>query len=82
WDYLDDVLKSFGFRDKWRGWIIGCLDSAMGSVLINGMPTTEFQFYKGLKQRDPLSLFLFILLMESLHISFTIVLDVDLYKGK
>nr|GEU43822.1 reverse transcriptase domain-containing protein [Tanacetum cinerariifolium] len=30
WDYLDDVLKSFDFGDKWRGWIFGCLDSAMG----------------------------------------------------
>ncbi|GJR56432.1 hypothetical protein Tco_1406953 [Tanacetum coccineum] len=32
-DYLDDVLKSFGFGNKWRGWIRGCLNSAMGSIL-------------------------------------------------
>ncbi|GKA50750.1 RNA-directed DNA polymerase, eukaryota [Tanacetum coccineum] len=81
WDYLDDVLKSFGFGDKWRGWIFGCLDSAMGSALINGSPTMEFQFHKGLKQGDPLSQFLFILVIESLHISFNRVLDADLYKG-
>ncbi|GJX26136.1 RNA-directed DNA polymerase, eukaryota [Tanacetum coccineum] len=81
WDYLDNVLKSFGFGDKWRSWIFGCLDSAMGLVLINGSPTSEFQFHKGLKQGDPLSPFLFILVMESLHISFTKVLEAGLYKG-
>ena len=44
WDYLDDVLKSFGFSEKWRSWISCCLVSTMGSVLINGSPTSEFQF--------------------------------------
>ncbi|GJZ52502.1 RNA-directed DNA polymerase, eukaryota [Tanacetum coccineum] len=47
WDYLDDVLKSFGFGDKWRSWISGCPISAMDSVLINGSPTSQFQFQKG-----------------------------------
>ncbi|GJU54845.1 RNA-directed DNA polymerase, eukaryota, reverse transcriptase zinc-binding domain protein [Tanacetum coccineum] len=41
-----------------------------GSVIVNGSPTNEFQFYRGLKQGDPLSHFLFLLIMESLHISF------------
>nr|GEW49178.1 RNA-directed DNA polymerase, eukaryota, reverse transcriptase zinc-binding domain protein [Tanacetum cinerariifolium] len=46
WDYLDDVLKNFGFRDKWRGWIQSCLKSSRGSVIVNGSPTSKFQFYK------------------------------------
>ncbi|GKD57212.1 hypothetical protein Tco_1290599 [Tanacetum coccineum] len=33
WDYLDDVLKSFGFGDKWRGWIRGCLNSSIGITI-------------------------------------------------
>ncbi|GJR41802.1 RNA-directed DNA polymerase, eukaryota [Tanacetum coccineum] len=81
WDYLDEVLLNFGFGSKWRGWINGCLSSSMGSVLVNGSPTTEFKFYKGLKQGDPLSQFLFILVMESLHLAFTNVLNAGIFKG-
>ncbi|GJQ94072.1 gypsy type transposase [Tanacetum coccineum] len=50
WDYLDDVLRKFGFGEKWCGWIQECLRSSWGSVLVNGSPTEEFQFFKGLKQ--------------------------------
>ncbi|GKD36864.1 RNA-directed DNA polymerase, eukaryota [Tanacetum coccineum] len=56
WDFLDDVLKEFGFRCKWRNWIQSCLTSFKGSILVNGCPTNEFQFYKGLKQGNPLSI--------------------------
>nr|GEW68871.1 RNA-directed DNA polymerase, eukaryota [Tanacetum cinerariifolium] len=81
WDFLDDILNKFGFGTKWRGWIQGCLNSAMGSILVNGSPTSEFKFHKGLKQGNPLSPFLFILIMESLHLSFNHILNVGLFKG-
>ncbi|GKA26171.1 RNA-directed DNA polymerase, eukaryota [Tanacetum coccineum] len=81
WDYLDETLKSFGFGLKWRNWISGCLNNAKGSVLVNGNPTKEFQFFKGLKQGDPLSPFLFILVMETLHLSFKRIINVGLYRG-
>nr|GEZ78521.1 RNA-directed DNA polymerase, eukaryota, reverse transcriptase zinc-binding domain protein [Tanacetum cinerariifolium] len=58
-----------------------CLKSSKGSILVNGSTTNEFQFYKELKQGDPLSLFLFILIMESLHLSFQRAVDVGLFKG-
>ncbi|GJT19888.1 RNA-directed DNA polymerase, eukaryota, partial [Tanacetum coccineum] len=56
-------------------------DSVGGSILVNGSPTIEFQFHKGLKQGDPLSSFLFILIMESLHLSFQNVVREGMFKG-
>jgi exonuclease III len=81
WDFLDDVLQSFGFGFKWRSWILGSLSSGMASVLVNGSPTAEFQFHCGLKQGDPLAPYLFILVMESLHLSFSRVVDAGIFKG-
>ncbi|GJS56306.1 RNA-directed DNA polymerase, eukaryota, partial [Tanacetum coccineum] len=81
WDFLDDILKKFGFGEKWCKWIQSCLRSSRGSIIINGSPTKEFQFFKGLKQGDPLSPFLFILIMESLHLSFQRVVDAGMFSG-
>ncbi|GJY73440.1 RNA-directed DNA polymerase, eukaryota [Tanacetum coccineum] len=82
WDFLDDVLKKFGFGNKWCDWIQSCLTSSRGSILVNGSPTKEFQFCKGLFEAvDPLSPFLFILIMESLHLSFQRVVDSGMFKG-
>nr|GEY53868.1 RNA-directed DNA polymerase, eukaryota, reverse transcriptase zinc-binding domain protein [Tanacetum cinerariifolium] len=81
WEFVDDVIKKFGFGEKWCIWIRSCLQSSKGSVLVNGSPTQEFQFFKGLKQGDPLSPFLFILVMKSLHISFQRVMDASLFRG-
>ncbi|GJZ29586.1 RNA-directed DNA polymerase, eukaryota, reverse transcriptase zinc-binding domain protein [Tanacetum coccineum] len=81
YDYLDDVLKKFGFGDRWCGWIQSCPRSSRGLVIVNGSLTREFQFHRGLKQGDPLSLFLFILIMEILHISVQRVVDVGMFRG-
>nr|GEW25655.1 RNA-directed DNA polymerase, eukaryota [Tanacetum cinerariifolium] len=48
WDFLDEVLRKFGFGDKWCNWIQCCLKSSRGSILVNGSPTEEFQFGKGM----------------------------------
>nr|GEU42927.1 RNA-directed DNA polymerase, eukaryota [Tanacetum cinerariifolium] len=72
WDNLNEILGKFGFKNNWRGWIRGSLNSSKASVLVNGSPTNEFSFHKGLRQGDPLS---FILVMESLQVSFQKLID-------
>nr|GFC03911.1 RNA-directed DNA polymerase, eukaryota [Tanacetum cinerariifolium] len=81
WDFLDDVLNSFGFGSKWRSWIRGSLCSGKASILVNGSLTAEFQFHRGLKQGDPLAPFLFILVMESLHLSFSRAVEAGIFTG-
>ncbi|GJU53272.1 putative RNA-directed DNA polymerase, eukaryota, reverse transcriptase zinc-binding domain protein [Tanacetum coccineum] len=70
WNYLDHILDSLGFGLKWRSWIKTCLSSSRASILVNGSPTSEFSINRGLRQGDPLSPFLFILVMEGLHNAF------------
>ncbi|GJU42893.1 RNA-directed DNA polymerase, eukaryota [Tanacetum coccineum] len=53
----------------------------MASVLLNGSPTSEFQFHCGLKQGDPLAPYLFILIMESLHLSLSRAIEAGIFKG-
>ncbi|GKD78976.1 RNA-directed DNA polymerase, eukaryota [Tanacetum coccineum] len=81
WDFLDDVLASFGFGSKWRSWIRGSLSSGRASILVNGSPTTEFHLHRGLKQGDPLAPFLFLLIMEALHLSFSRAVEAGIFTG-
>ncbi|GJW52675.1 RNA-directed DNA polymerase, eukaryota [Tanacetum coccineum] len=78
---LNEVLQWCKIKKKQSLIFKTCLKSSRGSILINGSPTEEFQFCKGLKQGDPLSPFLFILIIESLHLSFQRVVDAGLFMG-
>ncbi|XP_071708985.1 uncharacterized protein [Rutidosis leptorrhynchoides] len=81
WDYLLFLLSSLGFGNKWRGWILGCLKSARTSVLVNGSPTRELQIKRGLRQGDPLNPFLFIIVMEGLHLTINRAMERRFIRG-
>ncbi|GJT52968.1 RNA-directed DNA polymerase, eukaryota [Tanacetum coccineum] len=81
WDFLDDVLIFLGFGTKWRSWIRGSLSSGKDSILVNGSLTLEFHLHRGLKQGDPLASFLFLLIMEALHLSFSRAVEAGIFTG-
>ncbi|GJT34461.1 putative RNA-directed DNA polymerase, eukaryota, reverse transcriptase zinc-binding domain protein [Tanacetum coccineum] len=72
---LNHILDSLGFGLKWCSWIKTCLSSSRASILVNDSPTSEFSINRGLRQGDPLSPFLFILVMEGLHNAFVDAMD-------
>ncbi|GJZ25236.1 RNA-directed DNA polymerase, eukaryota [Tanacetum coccineum] len=80
WDYLDDVLEKFGFGSKWRGWIHNCLHSSKGSILVNGSPTDEFHFRRGLKQDE--GLFKGVSVGSSLQLSHLFYADDVIFMGQ
>eukprot|EP00253_Pinus_taeda_P008724 PITA_08724 len=66
WKYLEAVLKAFGFCSTWIKWIMALIKSPRYSILVNGAPSAPFAPSRGIRKGDPLSPFLFIVLMEGL----------------
>ncbi|GJY63088.1 putative RNA-directed DNA polymerase, eukaryota, reverse transcriptase zinc-binding domain protein [Tanacetum coccineum] len=56
-------------------------DIVRSSVLLNGIPSNEFLIKHGLRQGDPLSPFLFIIVMEGLHIAMKNTVCSGLIRG-
>ncbi len=66
WNFVRSVLLWLGASQQWCGWIDQCLIHAKLAILVNGTPTKWIKADRGLRQGDPLSPYLFLLVAEGL----------------
>ena len=66
WDFLVAVLERIGFEAKWIGWIWECISFVFYNIIVNGKKPGTIFLSRGLRQEDPLSLYLFLFVIDLL----------------
>jgi hypothetical protein len=86
---LTTMLTGVTLMRLWVLWVsrlyggngLGSVCTTTMSVLINGSPTPEFPLERGLRQRDPLSPFLFLLAAEGLNVMMQSMVVNNIFTG-
>ncbi|KAJ9555971.1 hypothetical protein OSB04_010585 [Centaurea solstitialis] len=69
WSYVIALLMGFGFHPVLIKWIQEMLQTSSFSLAINGESVGFFKGARGLRQGDPISPYLFTLVMEGFHMA-------------
>lgn len=66
WTYLRSRMQNMGFEDKFIKWFLLCVTTVQYEVCFNGQSVSPIHPSPGLRQGDPISLYLFLLCVEGL----------------
>ena len=69
WPFLFDTLKRMNFGNSFIKWIHTLYTNVESCILNNGVTSRYFKLYRGVRQGDPLSAYLFILCTQVLTTS-------------
>lgn len=81
WKFIMDVLWEIGIRGRVYELIKQCITTVTYQVLVNGEKIEEFKPGCGLRQGDPLSLYLFVMGMEKLSQLISVCVDAGIWKA-
>jgi hypothetical protein len=81
WAFLLKILTHLGFGPVWRNLISNLLFTSSTEVLLNGSPGNHFFHWRGLRQGDPLSPMLFVMVMDVLSSLFRVAENRGLLQG-
>ncbi|KAL0455462.1 UNVERIFIED_CONTAM: LINE-1 reverse transcriptase [Sesamum latifolium] len=68
WDFILEGLRIFNFPPRFIGWIEQCITTISFSVSLNESMHGFFQGSRAIRQGDPMSPYLFVIVMELWHV--------------
>ena len=77
WKFINETLQKFNFGNDFIKWVNMFQKNSNSRIILNGYLSEPFNLYRGCRQGDPLSPYLFILCTEFLTLAFRTNKDIE-----